>query len=128
MIRNYISSGIPKDRITNVYIPDVYGKEKRKKEPSKEGKLGVEGMSREVLLEAFEKAKLDVKMSENENPVTAAELFDAGITGRPGAVQKRKALLKALNLPENLSTKSMLSYVNSTMTKEEFYDYLNRLV
>ena len=65
MIRNYISSGIPKDRIINVYIPDVYGKEKRKAKPSKEGKIGVEGMSREVLLNAFERAGVTCDISEN---------------------------------------------------------------
>ncbi len=120
MIRHYISSGIPKDRITNVYIPDVYGKEKRKKSPSKEGKLGVEGMSRKTLLKAFENAKICVETSENENPVTNFDLYEQGISGTPDAKQKRKALLKALDLPEFLSTNSLLSCINNTMTREEF--------
>ena len=127
MIRNYISSGIPKEQIFSVYIPDVYGKEKRKKEPSKEGKLGVEGMSREVLLEAFRKANLDVEISENADPVTSADLYEKGLSGTPDSAQKRKALLKALDLPENLSTKAMLTYINGSMSKEEFNECINRL-
>ncbi len=120
MIRNYISSGIPKERIYNVYIPDIYGKEKRKNEPSKEGKLGVEGMSREILLKAFEKAQIDVETSVNGNPVTSYDLYEQGISGAPNAREKRKALLKALELPEFLSTNSLLSCINNIMTKEEF--------
>lgn len=120
MIRNYISSGIPKENIINVYIPDVYGKEKRKKEPSKEGKLGVEGMEKEILIEAFERAGVNVSRSENPDPVTNYDLYAAGISGTPDAKQKKKALLKALNLPEFLSTNSLLSCINNMMTKEEF--------
>ena len=120
MIRNYISSGIPKERIINVYIPDIFGKEKRKNEPSKEGKIGVEGMTKEVLLKAFEKANVSVSRSVNDNPVTNYDLFEAGISGTPDAKQKKKALLKALDLPEFLSTNSLLSCINNMMTKEEF--------
>ena len=125
MIRNYIGSGVPKDRIVNVYIPDVYGKEKRKAEPSKEGKLGVEGMDRRILVNAFKNANLDFTQSENDNPVTNYDLFEAGLSGTPNAKQKKKALLKALNLPEYLSTNSMLTYINSSMTKEDFFKIIN---
>lgn len=125
MIRNYISSGVPKENIINVYIPDVYGKEKRKTEPSKEGKLGVEGMTREVLEKAFKDADIICNTSVNENPVTTYDLYELGITGKTDATKKKKALLKALNLPEFLSTNSLLTYINSTMTKEEFLQILN---
>ena len=127
MIRGYISSGVPKDKIYHVYIPDVYGKEKRKREASKEGKLGVEGMSRKVLLEAFEKANIDVSHSENADPVTNYDLYEAGISGVSDAKQKRKALLKALDLPEFLSANSLLSCINNTMTRDEFFEIIKSL-
>lgn len=120
MIRNYISSGIDKSKIINVYIPDVYGKEKRKAEPSKEGKIGVEGIEKETLINAFKRANIDFKKSENTDPVTNYDLYELGLSGTPNAKQKKKALLKALGLPEFLSTNSLLSCINNMMSKEEF--------
>lgn len=127
MIRNYIASGIPKDKIINIYIPDIYGKEKRKSEPSKEGKLGVEGMEREVLINAFKNANLSFSQSLNENPVTSYDLFELGIAGTPNARQRKKALLKALDLPEFLSTNSLLSCINNMMTRDEFFNIISNL-
>ncbi|MFR5876265.1 MAG: toprim domain-containing protein [Eubacterium sp.] len=120
MIRNYISSGVPKNRIINVYIPDVFGKEKRKSEASKEGKLGVEGMTKEILLDAFKKANITCESIENPDPITNYDLFAAGISGTPNAKQNKRKLLEALKLPEFLSTNSLLSCINNMMTKEEF--------
>ena len=121
-IRNYVSSVNPADKINHIYIPDIYGREKRKAQPSKEGKLGVEGMSEELLLNLFEKANVSVKASEIENPVTNFDLYDLGFSGTDGAKQNKKKLLKALDLPEFLSTNSLLSYINSSMTREEFFN------
>ncbi len=126
-IRNYIASGIPKDRIKHIYIPDIYGKEKRKAAPSKEGKLGVEGMDCELLKRLFEQAQVKVETSENPNPVTSYDLFDLGFSGAPNAKQNKRKLLKALNLPEFLSTNSLLSYINSSMTREEFFSLAENL-
>lgn len=123
-IRNYISCGIPKDKIKHIYIPDIYGKEKRKSEPSKEGKLGVEGMSDKLLKELFEQAQVECDFSENRELISNYDLFEAGISGCPNAKENKKKLLKALNLPEFLSTNSLLSYLNSVMTKEEFFNYI----
>lgn len=120
MIRNYISSGVPKDKIINLYIPDVYGKERRKTEPSKEGKLGVEGMSREILLKTLKSVNIEYSEGNNPNPVTNYDLFALELSGTPNAKQNKKKLLKKLDLPEFLSTNSLLSYINSSMTKEEF--------
>lgn len=125
MIRNYISSGIPKDKIYNVYIPDVLGKEKRKSEPSKEGKLGVEGMTKEILLEAFEKANISTEKVVNDNPVTNFDLFDLGLSGTPNAKENKKRVLKALDLPEFLSTNSFLSCINNMMSRDEFINLVN---
>ena len=118
MIRNYISSGVPKEQIKNVYIPDIFGKEKRKNAPSKEGKLGVEGMTKEVIVEALSKAGITSSKSVCSDPVT---------TGGAGSKAKRKALCKTLDLPEFLSTSSLISCINNFMTKEEFYSVCQNL-
>lgn len=120
MIRSHISSAVPKSRIKNVYIPDVYGKEKRKAAPSKEGKIGVEGMSTEVILNAFEKAGVTASKVTCDNPVTTADFFELGLTGGANSKEKRKALCAELDLPEFLSVSSLISCINNMMSKEEF--------
>ena len=122
MIRNYISSGVPKEQIKNVYIPDIFGKEKRKNTPSKEGKLGVEGMTKEVILASLEKAGVSSTSSVCDNPITTVDFYDLGLTGGANSKTKRKAVCKALDLPEFLSTSSLISCINNFMTKEEFFD------
>ena len=120
MIRNHLASAIPKERITNVYIPDIYGKEKRKASASKEGKIGVEGVPAEIILEAFRKAGVNCEIKENPNPITSYDLFELGLSGGTDSKEKRKKLQKALDLPEFLSTTSLLSYLNNTITNDEF--------
>ncbi len=120
MIRNHLTSAIPKEKITNVYIPDIMGKEKRKTVPSKEGKIGVEGMSKEILLEALNKANINCESIEKGEEVTNYDLFELGLSGTPNAKQNKKKLLKKLELPEFLSTSSLLSCINNMMTREEF--------
>lgn len=127
MIRNYISSGVPKDKIINVYIPDIKGKEKRKDKPSKEGKLGVEGMSAQILLQALKRADVAYSKSVNENPVTNYDLFSLSLSGTPNAKQNKKKLLQKMNLPEYLSTNSLLTYVNSQMSREAFLEISQNL-
>lgn len=127
MIRNYISSGVPKEQIKNVYIPDIFGKEKRKDTPSKEGKLGVEGMTKEVILASLEKAGVSSTSSVCDNPITTVDFYDLGLTGGAGSKAKRKAVCKALELPEFLSTSSLISCINNFMTKEEFFDLCQNL-
>lgn len=120
MIRSHISSAVPKSRIKNVYIPDVFGKEKRKAAPSKEGKIGVEGMSTEVILNAFEKAGVTASKVTCDNPVTTADFFELGLTGGANSKEKRKELCAELDLPEFLSVSSLISCINNMMSKEEF--------
>ncbi len=127
MIRNYISSGVPKEQIKNVYIPDIFGKEKRKNAPSKEGKLGVEGMPKEVIVNALSKAGVTSSKSVCTDPVTTVDFYDLGLTGGAGSKAKRKALCKALDLPEFLSTSSLISCINNFMDKEEFYSLCQNL-
>lgn len=127
MIRNYIGKGIDKNKIINAYIPDVFGKEKRKDQPSKEGKLGVEGISKDVLLDVFNRAGVSCENSENTDPVTNYDLFDVGLSGREHSKQIKKKFLKELNLPEFLSSNSLLSCINSMMSKDEFYSVVNKI-
>ncbi len=123
-IRNYIANGIPKDRIKHLYIPDIYGREKRKKEPSKEGKLGVEGISDDILIKLFQSIGVECRSVFPKDRITNYDLFAAGVSGSANASQKRKKLLRSLDLPEFLSVNSLLSYLNSKMTKDEFEDYM----
>lgn len=119
-LRSYIAMGIPKEKIKHLYIPDIYGKEKRKSIPSKEGKLGVEGMDDKILIKLFENAEISFAETDNKELITNYDLFAAGISGGENAKEKRRALLKELNLPEFLSTNSLLSYLNSTISRQEF--------
>ena len=127
MIRNHISSFVPKSQIINVYIPDVAGKEKRKQAPSKEGKLGVEGMSREALLKAFEKANVNTQRVVCENPVTSFDFYDMGFSGGENSKAKRKALCKVLDLPEFLSVSSLISCINNMMNRDEFFELAEKI-
>lgn len=127
MIRNYILSGVPKEQIKNVYIPDIFGKEKRKDTPSKEGKLGVEGMTKEVILASLEKAGISSTSSVCDNPITTVDFYDLGLTGGANSKAKRKAVCKALDLPEFLSTSSLIFCINNFMTKKDFFDLCQNL-
>ena len=123
VIRNHIKSAIPLEQVKQAYIPDVYGKEKRKKTAGKEGKLGVEGMEPAVLIEALRRAGatfLDEDVSvEKGEPLTRADLMDLGLMGA-GSREKRQELLKKLALPEHMSTGAMLEAINLLMGREEF--------
>ena len=129
LIRKFLKSSIPEDRITHVYIPDVYGKEKRKTQAGKEGKLGVEGISEDVLLEAFRKAGVicDESDTEERRLITNIDLYEAGLMGRDNSKEKRVKLMKALALPERLSTSSLLKILNTFVTFEEFTEKLKEL-
>lgn len=123
VIRSFLSGIVSPEKITHVYIPDILGKEKRKDTPSKEGKLGVEGVSTEIILQALEKAGIVGEKLENDTErrlVTKTDFFDDGISGRDDSLKKRKALLKALDLPENLSANGMLKIINTYMTYDDY--------
>lgn len=121
LIRNFISGIVPNDKITHVYIPDVFGKEKRKIAPSAEGKLGVEGVSEKLLLEAFKKAGVTAAVSkEKRRLITGLDLYEEGLSGGSGSAEKRKMLLKSLSLPERMSTSAMIKILNTFVTYDEF--------
>lgn len=128
-IRNYIKSCTPKGKIINIYIPEIFGKEKRKAEPSKEGKLGVEGISVKILTEAFEKAGITVSDNEKKESLifTRARLFEDGLIGRANSEEKRKKLLKELSLPSALSTTAILEVLNTMYTEDEYKQALEKI-
>lgn len=128
LIRNFLSSSIPKEKITHVYIPDIFGKEKRKTEGGKEGKLGVEGMSEEILLEAFRKAGIVGEITdEKRRLITNVDLYEYGLSGKPNSQAKRKQLLKKLSLPERLSTSSLVKILNTFVTYDEFTECVKEI-
>ena len=123
VIRRYLSGAIDPTLVKHAYIPDVYGKERRKRTASKEGKLGVEGMRPEVIAEALRRAGATIEgEGERRAPggITKADLYAAGLSGRPDSAEKRRALLKALELPERLSPNAMLRALELLYTREEF--------
>ena len=122
MIRSFLSSIVPSEYITNVYIPDIFGKEKRKEAPSKEGKLGVEGVSSEILIQALQKAGVSSSSSESSShkKVTNVDLFEDVFSGGPDSREKRLKLLRFLELPERMTTKALLQVINSIMTYDEY--------
>lgn len=121
-IRSYLKGAIKNGKMTHVYIPDVFGKEKRKTEFSKEGKLGVEGISKDILLNAFEKAGVLTNERENANKITKSDLFELGFSGGENSAEKRRELLSKLGLPTRLSTNGALEIFNVMFTKEEFFN------
>lgn len=120
-IRNFLKGAISDGKITNVYIPDIFGKEKRKAAPSKEGKIGVEGIDTQILLEAFRKAGvISTEADIEREPVTKLDLFEAGLSGGNNSAEKRSELLKYLGMPELMTTNAMLEIINTMMSRDEF--------
>lgn len=120
MIRHYLNGLLPKEQVRHAYIPDVLGKERRKPHPSREGKLGVEGMTTEVLREALRRAGVGTDETPSADPVTKTDLFEDGLTGGTDSAALRMRLLRALQLPENMTTNAMLQAINSFMTRTEY--------
>lgn len=123
-IRNYIKGAVSKGNIKNIYIPDIFGKEKRKLKYSAEGKLGVEGIDSKILREAFQKAGVLTEEKLSGELITKTDLYLAGLNGTKNSALKRCELQKKLNLPELLSATGLLEVLNSMMTKEEFWNML----
>lgn len=125
-IRHYIESAVPKDQIKHIYIPEVFGKERRKAQRSREGKLGVEGMDIAVLKKRFEEAGVQCAASV-EPAITKAMLFEDGFSGGPGSREKRKRLLHALDLPEFLSANALLQVLNQSFTPAQYRELVAAL-
>ena len=122
VIRNFLKSAIPPHQLKHAYIPDISGKERRKSTPGKEGKLGVEGMTPEVILNCLKRAGATFEgeyTSGQEGELTKLDLFYMGLSGGPDSKAKRLALLKMLELPEHMSANAMLQALNLLYTRDE---------
>lgn len=127
-IRSYIAGAIPQGRVVHVYIPDLYGKESRKAAPSAEGKLGVEGVPDEVILQAFDQAGLLGRpCARPQRPITKLDLYEDGLSGGEGSAEKRRALCAALHLPQRLGVNALVDVLNSIGDYEMYQDVVKSL-
>lgn len=129
VIRNHIKSAIPAQYLKHAYTPDILGKERRKSAPGKEGKLGVEGMDREIILEALRRAgaTFDGESTPTGGQITKQDMMALGLSGGKESSAKRKALMKQLRLPEHLSANAFLQAVNLLCSREEFLSLTEKL-
>ena len=129
VIRNHIKSAIPAQYLKHAYVPDIMGKERRKRTPGKEGKLGVEGMRPEIILDALRKAGATIEGEDSPtlHPITKQDLMELGLSGGANAAEKRKALLKKLDLPEHMSANALLQALNLIYSTDELRNILSKL-
>ena len=130
VIRNHIKSAIPGKYLKHAYTPDIFGKERRKAAPGKEGKLGVEGMRPEIIVEALQKAGATIEGETDKRTVqeiTKADLVILGLSGIPGSEERRKKLVKKLDLPERISPNALLQALNLLYTLEELTELMEHI-
>lgn len=127
LIRGHLKGQLNNGQIKHAYIPDIPGREKRKRMASKEGKLGVEGMSRDIIISALVRAGASIEGdTENKVPseqISKSDMYAVGLSGFPGSAERRLKLMKQLGLPERLSSNGLLDVLNALYTKEEFYEF-----
>lgn len=132
LIRNTLKSALPEQGVLHAYIPNLPGKEKRKAAPGKEGLLGVEGMTPEILLKALRDAGVDFEDGSappaKAEPITKQDLFTLGLSGGPESAKKRAALLKALSLPAHMSANALLQALNVLFSRDEFFTQARRIL
>ena len=132
VIRSYLKGALPKEQVKHAYVPDRYGKERRKRRPGREGKLGVEGMDRAVLEAALLRAGATVldgpaDADGDRAPLTKADLYACGLSGGPGSREKRARLLRTLGLPEHLAPNAMLPVLSALYDREELLRAMQEL-
>lgn len=130
VIRNFIKACVPPELLKQAYVPEIYGKEKRKTGPSREGKLGVEGMRAETLLEALRRAGATfegAERCEKTKMISKTDLYRLGLSGRDRSAQMRSELIRELDLPEHLSADALLDVINATMSREELVSRVDLL-
>ncbi len=127
-IRHFLSNTLGKDaKLTHVYIPALYGKERRKRAPSAEGLLGVEGMDEEMLAAAFARAGVGFARCDTPGSLNKADLLEAKLIGVRDAAQRRRLLAASLSLPPRLSSETLLRLLNTFLTRDAFFDLINDL-
>lgn len=124
LIRNHLKSFLPPERMINLYIPDIAGKEKRKKAPSKAGTLGVEGMEADLLRDLFAPYARDAEPAENRGGITRSDLYEDGLLGGADSKSRRCELAKRLSLPKELSSNAFLDALNMLCSYEEYKELL----
>ena len=127
VIRNHVKSAIPGQYLKHAYIPDVYGKERRKATAGKEGKMGVEGMTKDVILEALRRSGATVEGEGDtvRGGITKQDLMELGLSGGQDASVKRTALLNILGFPEHMSANAMLQALDLLYTLEALKDIMS---
>ena len=125
-IRGHIKGAIKEGKVYHAYIPQILGKESRKRVPSKEGTLGVEGMERSVLEESLRKSGVLFADGPKPDPITRMDFYEAGLSGGENSAALRQLLLKELELPSYLSSAALLEAVNALMSREAFFDLLHQ--
>lgn len=135
MIRNHIGGNLPKNQVTHVYVPEILGKEKRKAEPSKEGKLGVEGIPKKLLIESLKRAGIkfeDDQIQSNDGDgsikaITKMDLYNDNLSGTPGSKQRLEQFKKIVKLPAHISKNALVDVLNVIMTYDEYKAAVQRL-
>lgn len=127
VIRNHVKSAIDGKYLKHAYTPDIFGKERRKSSPGKEGKLGVEGMLPEVILDALRNAgaTIEGEAQETKGAITKQDLMELGLSGGPNSSEKRQALLQELNFPRHMSANAMLQSLNMLYSLDELKEILS---
>ncbi len=127
-IRSFIGSTVDQKNIKHAYIPDIFGKESRKTEPSKEGKIGVEGVSEEIIMQSLANAGVLCESTpEPERPITKLDLYELGFAGREDSAKKRAALLKYYSFPSRLSSNSLVKVLNCVTTYERLIEDIKEI-
>ncbi|MBR5683666.1 MAG: DUF4093 domain-containing protein [Ruminococcus sp.] len=126
-IRGYIKGAIGDGKITNVYIPDIFGKEKRKTKPSAEGKLGVEGIDTKILLEAFQRSGITASENVRTSDITKLTLYELGLSGGANSRELRLLLQKKLGLPQQLSSTALIEVLCTMMDSSELAETVEKI-
>ena len=125
VIRNYLRGAIPKEQVRHAYIPQIAGKERRKTKGSKEGTLGVEGVSDDIILQALQHAGVTCISPDDSKPIiTKADFYEWGLAGVPGSNEKRKRLLRAMDLPQHMTANALLEFINAVAD----YDAVKQII
>lgn len=129
VIRNYIKGAIPESQLKHAYIPDVFGKEKRKACPGREGKLGVEGMTPQIILESLRRAGATFDDVSNSAPtgITKVDFAELGLSGGKESGARRRELLKHFGFPEHMSANAMLQALNMLYTRTELEEIVYKM-